>query len=467
MLRIRAKIFLPFTALFVVALVAVAMLAARASARIAEERVHAQMADLAAVLSQAGFARNPEVLKRVKTIVGGDLATVGADGLVVASTLDDAALPAFKQWLASGPPAAGDGPAPTQSLELGGVGYRSTFAEVRSGPGEAATFVYLLVPEEQFRSASWRATRPILLAAAGGALAVVVVGFLVGGAIARPIQALAAQARGLAGGGLDARLATTSRDEVGQLADAFNGLLDSLRDAEAKLVESERLAAVGQVAAGIAHEVRNPLSGIKMSAQLIGRRLREHSPADAESADVMLAEIARLEVIIDDLLTFAGPIRLAAKEGDLNAVVSEVLDFMARQLDHAGTEARRELAADLPAVPLDPRRIRQVVLNLVLNAVEAMPGGGTLTMRTRAAGDAVLADIEDTGHGIAPDAAGRLFEPFFTTKDGGSGLGLGVSRTLIEAHGGTLAFEPLTKGTRFTFSLPLSASGAIGNPAHG
>jgi len=467
MLGIRAKIFLPFTTLFVVAIVAVAILSARATAQIAEQRIQAQMTDLAAVLSQAGFARNPEVLRRVKTIVGGELATVNASGRVLATTLSARATTHLSGRLAEEPPVATDGMAPIRRLRLGEWECRATFAEVQGGLAQEPAFVYLLVPEEQFRAAARRATQPILVAAACGAVAVALVGFLVGRAIARPVQALAAQARALTDGAPEARLAATSRDEVGELADAFNSLLDSLRAAEARLVESERLAAVGQVAAGIAHEVRNPLSGIKMAAQLIRRRLVEQSPADAESAEVMLAEVARLEVIIDDLLTFAGPTRLATEAADLSAVVGEVFDFMARQLEHAGIEVRRELADDLPAAPLDPRRIRQVVLNLVLNAVEAMPGGGTLTVRTRAVAGAVIAEIEDTGHGIAADAAERAFEPFFTTKDGGSGLGLGVSRTLVEAHGGSLAFEPLAAGTRFTVSLPLAGPNVTGNQRQG
>jgi signal transduction histidine kinase len=464
MLGIRAKIFVPFTALFLAALVAVAILSARAAARGAEERMQGQMTDLTAVLSHGGFASNPDVLRQVKTIAGGELATVDVGGNVLATTLPEPLASRLRERLAAEPPVVREDVAPTRALRLGDSEYRATFALVERGPTQGSGFLYLLVPEDEFRSAASRAARPILIAAACGAAAVAIIGFLVGSAIARPVQALARQARELSDGDPDARLTPASRDEVGALAKAFNSLLDSLREAEARLVASERLAAVGQVAAGIAHEVRNPLSGIKMSAQLIGRRLRETSPADAESADVMLAEIARLEVIIDDLLTFAGPTRLAREPGDLNAVVGEVLDFMSRQLDHAGITVRRELADGLPAVPLDPRRIRQVTLNLVLNAIEAMPGGGTLTARTRAADDAVVAELDDTGHGIAPDAADRLFDPFFTTKQGGSGLGLGVSRTVVEAHGGTLALEPLEQGTRVAFSLPRpSGAGPVGN----
>jgi len=461
MLGIRAKIFAPFTVLFLAVLVAVAFLAARAAARSADQRIQAQMVDLAGVLSQAGFASNPEVLRRVKQIVGGELATVDARGAVLATTLDREAAAAFRHQLAARPPEAPDGVATPRRLRLGRSAYRATFARVRAPLGPRGALLYLLLPEERIAAEARRAARPILVAAACGALAVAVLGYLVGRTIARPVQALAAQARQLASGDPTARLAATSRDEVGELAHAFNALLDSLRQAEARAVEAQRLAAVGQVAAGIAHEVRNPLSGIKMSAQLLARRVASLGAEDDESVDVMLAEIARLEVVIDDLLTFAGPTRLAAEPGDLNAAIGEVLDFMARQLGHAGVEVRPELADALPPAPLDPRRIRQVVLNLVLNAAEAMPGGGTLTIRTRAAHDRVVAEFDDTGHGVAPEAAQRLFEPFFTTKRGGSGLGLGVSRTLIEAHGGALTFEPLEQGARFAFSLPLRSP--IGN----
>ncbi|MFP4056185.1 MAG: sensor histidine kinase [Candidatus Brocadiia bacterium] len=453
-LGIRAKIVLPFAGLFVAVTLVAALFAARATARVVDQRVQAQMSDLAAVLSQAGFAFNRNVLEKVKTIVGGELATVDAGGAVQASTLGRDAEQALSQVLAAQAPPEAAGTA-LRSVRLGGESYRAAVAPVGPPPGrEGQAFLYRLSPEAEIEAATRAATRPILVAAACGAAAAVVFGILVGGAIARPVQSLAAQARRLAAGGGGERLEVRTRDEVGRLAEAFNSLLDSLRQAEARVVASERLAAVGQVAAGIAHEVRNPLSGIKMSAQLLGRRLRELGAED-ESVGVMLGEIARLEVIIDDLLTFAGPARLSPEPTDLNAAVREVLDFMARQLEHAGVAVRRELDEGLPLASIDPRRIRQVVLNLVLNAAEAMPRGGTLTVRTRAAEGAVVGEVADTGQGIAPEHAERIFDPFFTTKKGGSGLGLGVSRTLVEAHGGTLGFEPADGGTCFRFALPI------------
>jgi len=470
MLGIRAKIVLPFTLLFLATILVVAFLAARATARVMNERIQAQMTDLAGVLSQ--FAGNPTVLEKVKSIAGADLATVDARGAILATTLEPACARALGKLLAAEPPSAGSGAAPTRLLQLDGCLYRVTFAPIQAArwhQGEA--FVYLLAPEAQIREAVQRAARPILIAAACGAVAVIVLGYLVGHRLSRPVESLASQARRLAAGEASAPLAVKTRDEVGRLAEAFNALLESLRRAEAKAVASERLAAVGQVAAGIAHEVRNPLSGIKMSAQVVRRRLRELDAGTEESVDVMLAEVARLEVIIDDLLTFARPTEPKLEPADLNAVIANVLDFMARQLGHAGIAVRRELDEALPPVPLDPQRVRQVVLNLVLNAAEAMPNGGTLTARTREAGGFAVAELDDTGHGIAPEAAERVFEPFFTTKRGGSGLGLGVSRTIIEAHGGTLCFQPLEKGTRFVFTIPHEPAAAAlaqsGTPPHG
>ncbi len=455
---IRAKIVLPFTLLFLATLLVVALLAAWATAHLVDERLQAQMSDLAAVLSQAGFASNPNVLERVRTIVGGELATVGGRGAILATTLGADGAQALRALLRRSPPIPTGGHAPIERLEAGGKGYRVTYApvELRLGQEEPA-FVYLLKPEAEIAAATWSAVRPILVAAACGALAVAILGYVVGHRLARPVESLADQARQLAAGDSQAPLAVRTHDEVGKLAGAFNALLESLREAERKLVASERLAAVGQVAAGIAHEVRNPLSGIKMSAQVLKRRLCDLDPAAEENVSIMLAEVSRLEVIIDDLLTFARPATLKAEPSDLNVVIAGVLDFMARQLEHAGIAVRRELAAGLPPVPLDPQRIRQVVLNLVLNAAEAMPNGGTLVARTRAAGREVVAELDDTGHGIPPELADRVFEPFFTTKRGGSGLGLGVSRTLVEAHGGRLTFEPLDVGTRFRFSLPREA----------
>ncbi|NQT86840.1 HAMP domain-containing protein [bacterium] len=458
MLGIRAKIVLPFTGLFAVTILAVALLAARGTARVVEERFQAQMPDRAAVLSQAGFAANAHVLAKVGALVGGELATVDAGGAILATTLGARESAALARSLESEPP--GEDPTKgTRRLELEGLTYRAAFAPIKASHWHAGrAFICLLIRESEIQAAAADAARPILVAAAFGMVAVVAFGVLVGRAIARPVQSLAEQARRLAAGG-GGELAAPTGDEVGELAAAFNDLLTSLREAEAKVVAGERLAAVGQVAAGIAHEVRNPLSGIKMSAQLLGRRVREVGASDGGSVDVMLAEIARLEIIIDDLLTFAGPTRLTTEPTCLNAVVGGVLDFMARQLEHSGVRVVRELDAAAPAAPLDPRRVRQVVLNLVLNAAEAMPEGGCLTVRTRGADDEVTAEFCDTGHGVDAEAAERLFDPFFTTKRGGSGLGLGVSRTIVEAHGGRIEFENLNPGARFTFTIPRRADG--------
>ncbi len=455
MLGIRAKIVLPFTALFATAILVVALLAAHGTARVVEERFQAQMPDRAAVLSQAGFAANPHVLAKVSTLVGGELATVDAGGAVLATTLDTAESAGLARLLDAAPPDA----EATRRLTLEGRDYRAAFAPIEASHWHTGrAFVCLLIRESEIQAAATAAARPILVAAACGVAAVVLIGVLVGRAIARPVQSLAAQARALAAGA-EGQLSVQTHDEVGKLAAAFNDLLASLHEAEAKAVAAERLAAVGQVAAGIAHEVRNPLSGIKMSAQLLGRRIRALGASDDGSVDIMLAEIARLEIIIDDLLTFAGPTRLTAEPTDLNIVVGEVLDFMARQLEHNGVHVVRELDTAMPTAPLDPRRVRQVVLNLVLNAAEAMPDGGTLTVRTRVASDDVAAEFCDTGHGMAPDAAERLFDPFFTTKPGGSGLGLGVSRTIVEAHGGHITFENLNPGARFGFTIPRRSDG--------
>ncbi len=454
---IRAKIVVPFTALFLAALVLVAVLAARASARVAEERLEEQLADLAAVLSQAGFAGNRSVLEKVKTIVGGELATVDGSGRILATTLTRPEARALERLLMERAPLEQPAAPRPERLRLGERSFRGTFAPVEASHWHRGrAYVFFLTPEARVREAVRRATRPIVFAAVGGAVAVVALGYVVGHLLARPVEALAAQARALAADPSQGRLEPTSRDEVGELARAFNAVLESLRNAEERLVASERLAAVGQVAAGIAHEVRNPLSGIKMEAQLLGKRLAELGAGDEESLQVMLAEIARLEVVIEDLLTFAHPGDLELGPGDLNEVIASVLDFMSRQLTHSGIQVHKHLDPTLPPATMDPRRIRQVVLNLVLNAADAMPTGGTLTVSTERQGDKAVAHFDDTGRGISPEVADKVFEPFFTTKPGGSGLGLAVSRTIVEAHGGRLTFQPLEPGTRFTFDLPLA-----------
>ena len=229
------------------------------------------------------------------------------------------------------------------------------------------------------------------------------------------------------------------------------------REMRLRLMESDRLAAVGELVAGVAHEVNNPLSSISAFAQLLLRD--ELTPAHRESIEVIRAETMRASQVVKDLLTFARRSDPQREPLDLNGVVARTLRLRQYQFAEASVRVQQELAAELPAVLGDARQLQQVCLNLVTNAIHAMAeqGGGTLTLRSAHAGGNVMLEVIDTGPGISSGARAHIFEPFFTTKGEGEGTGLGlsVSYGIVKAHGGAIEVaESGPTGTTFRVSLP-------------
>jgi two-component system NtrC family sensor kinase len=233
------------------------------------------------------------------------------------------------------------------------------------------------------------------------------------------------------------------------------------RELRVRLMESDRLAAVGELVAGVAHEVNNPLSSISAFAQLL---LRDTAltPSQRESLEVIRGETIRASQVVKDLLAFARRSEAQSTPLDLNGVVGRTLRMRQYQFSEASVRVESDLAADLPPVMGDARQLQQVCLNLITNAVQAMsPGGGLLRVRTYQTNDLVRLEVQDTGPGIAVDARAHIFEPFFTTKKEGEGTGLGlsVSYGIVSSHGGTVEVaETGPDGTTFRVTLP-AASG--------
>ncbi len=230
------------------------------------------------------------------------------------------------------------------------------------------------------------------------------------------------------------------------------------REMRLRLMESDRLAAVGELVAGVAHEVNNPLCSISAFAQLLLRD-DDLAPAHRESIEVIRAETTRASQVVKDLLTFARRSEPQREPLDLNAVVARTLRLRQYQFAESSVRVQQELAPELPAALGDARQLQQVCLNLVTNAVHAMTssGGGTLTLRTSHADGRVVLEVIDTGRGISPGARAHVFEPFFTTKSEGEGTGLGlsVSYGIVKAHGGTIELaDSGPHGTTFRVRLP-------------
>ena len=228
-----------------------------------------------------------------------------------------------------------------------------------------------------------------------------------------------------------------------------------LEQSQAQLVQSEKLAATGRMAASLAHEINNPLQAIHNSLQLM---LTFPLEPDEQREYLQMAneEVKQLISMVTRTLDFARRPLRKIKPTKSNEVVEKVLALANKYLQHRHVTLRRDLAPDLPAVPAAPDELGQVFLNLVLNAVDAMPEGGTLSVSSRLANDGRVAiSYSDTGHGIDPEHLGHIFEPFFSTKEEGTGLGLSVSYNVVQRHGGEITFQSrVGEGTTFTVWLP-------------
>lgn len=274
----------------------------------------------------------------------------------------------------------------------------------------------------------------------------------------RPIINLNQTMKKAGEGNLTVRAPTRRGDEVAELADVFNRMMDELEAARereelqrAQLAHTEKMAAVGTLAAGVAHEVNNPLAGVLASIE----NMREN-PDDQEMRDRYLLLIAdglkRIERTVANLLNFARPREIRLEPTSINHNLHHVVELVGYQLRAAGVEVKVDLDPNPAVVEADHFQMEQLFLNLVLNALDAMRDGGRLYLRTRVRGGKVIAEVRDTGHGIPAEIRDRIFDPFFTTRDvgEGTGLGLAVSGSIVAAHGGRIELETsVGKGTTF------------------
>ena len=221
-----------------------------------------------------------------------------------------------------------------------------------------------------------------------------------------------------------------------------------------QLIRADRLAAMGELTAGVAHEVRNPLGIIRASVQL----LEEVGCDEArikDSADVIKQEIDRLDKVIKALLDFGRPSKPTLVKADLNELLQDVVLFTKRFAHQSDVHIDQHLAEDLPLVQGDPDQLKQVFLNLVTNAVQAMEAtGGTITISTRATGEYVAVSVADNGPGISAEDAPKVFDPFFTKRAEGTGLGLTIVHRIIDEHEGRIELENGPDGTTFSVTLP-------------
>ena len=298
-----------------------------------------------------------------------------------------------------------------------------------------------------------------ILIITGPILAIGLAGIFIKG-FTKPLNVLLQATRKVKGGDLSSRVQGLT-DEFGEVAASFNEMADSLNEQMHKMQRAEQMTMVGQMAAGLVHEIKNPLAGIKGSMQLL---LEEGNiPQDGRAMlSRTMDEVQRIESLMKNLLNFAKPSQPLLVPINMNDVLESTLTLSLPYSSRAAQSPKaiaivKNYDPHLPLTMLDPVQMQQVFLNLFMNAVDAMPDGGTLTVATsgEGSGRGTRIEIADTGEGIDEEVRGKIFEPFFTTKRKGTGLGLAISKQFIEMHGGTISVEKNPDGgTIFRIVFP-------------
>jgi signal transduction histidine kinase len=302
----------------------------------------------------------------------------------------------------------------------------------------------------------------VLLALAGGLAGA----FLISRSLVRPIKQLRGAMDVVGAGDLDHPISVRRRDEIGDLARAFADMTEQLRRTQAKLVQSEKLASIGEMSAAVAHGLRNPLASLRAAAQLVQKR--PESPASREQLSAIIDEVDRLDRRITHLLSFSRPAPFHPTREGVTALVEGVLPAFTQLLEQRKVELKLDLPTDLPDIRVDPVQLEQTLVEIVSNALDAMPDGGRLVITGRrepmAAGgsEGVVLEISDTGGGIPEHALPKITQPFFTTRPEGTGLGLAIAKRYIEQNGGRLDLTSrVGEGTTVLVHLPVAEAGGV------
>jgi nitrogen fixation/metabolism regulation signal transduction histidine kinase len=279
--------------------------------------------------------------------------------------------------------------------------------------------------------------------------------------VTRPVEQLAHAAREVAAGNWNTRVEVTGEDELGQLADSFNRMTTELLGQQERLVQAERVAAWRELARRLAHELKNPLFPLQLTVENLVRA-RQQNPEQfdevfRESSRTLLAEISNLKGIIGRFSEFSKMPQPHLERVQINDVIRGVMQLFQAQLEAPGRakiSCDLQLAPNLQPVAADADLLHRAISNLVLNAMDAMPQGGALTLRTHDEDGKVLIEVADTGSGLTPEECERIFTPYYTSKRHGTGLGLAIVQSVISDHGGTVRVQSEPgRGTTFVIEL--------------
>lgn len=447
--QLHHRIVIPFAVVALLATSASAFLALSVVSREFQARIRSQILNTADVISVGGFAFNPGILRSVKAITGADVIAFDATGTIVSATVD----PSETALIRAVVDGAGAPDAPDDVREM--VCEHPCFVSYKAIADRPGTTVAVVVESAESAAAIRAVSRTIMLAAVASLAALVLVSQLVARRVTAPIDELVHFSQDVGGG--TSRRAQEGDEDVGRLGRAFNQMLDRLDESKVKELRNEKLALAGLFAARVAHDIRNPLASMKINTQMLEAAVKGDLK-NAALVNATLHDISQVESVLRDLIELARPGELRRVPADINAVIRVVVRQLDARLSHRRVQTTLTLPDRLPQVIIDPERFAQLLTNVFVNAIDAMPTGGTLTVSTRSHGAEVIIEVDDDGVGIDPGMVMRVFDPFVSTKPEGVGLGLVNAKAVVEGHGGRIELTPRQPcGTRATIVLPVNS----------
>lgn len=456
-LRIYPRLMRAVIASLVLAMLLAWGIAVQLLSRSYEQRVIRQTTDAVGVLAD-GLVLTPSLLQRLARLEGSNFVALDANYVSKLSTFPDTppAILAAVRSLPNAANARSAAPAVPIRLKLGGIEHIVVARSISYPLDPRLRHIVGVTSLAETREAVRRAALALGLAMlAAIAVLTLVLRRLVRG-ITTPLEQLAAMAGRIANGERGVSSNIRGRDEIGMLGAALEDMSRRLESYEAEHARRSRSTALGEMAARVAHEIRNPLTGMKMHLQLLAESAE---PAQAAGIARVLDELRRLELVVDSTLAVGRDSTLVLVDCDLAQTVAEVAQLMQPALAHRHVQLEQALEP-VGTLRLDRDRIKQVLLNLLTNAADALPAGGRVRLSTLIdeSGQHCLVAVEDSGPGVDPAIRDRLFEAASTTKPMGLGVGLALSRDLIRQHGGDLRAESARElgGARFVIALPLA-----------
>jgi two-component system NtrC family sensor kinase len=345
--------------------------------------------------------------------------------------------------------------------------YIAAYEPIRDVTDKIIGILYVGVLEQKYSDIQNGMILTFLAITVAGALVALIVSYFIAQSFLVPIFKLVNASKAVASGDLDAKVEINTNDELQYLADSFNAMALALKKrdeqlkefATQKIMASERLALIGQLSANVAHELNNPLQGIVTYSHLILENTSNDDPTKT-SVEKIVGQATRCRDIIRGLLDFSRQRKPDKTLANINSVMEDCLSLVEDQAIFHNIEIIKDFQADLPMIIIDQSQIERVIINMVINAAEAMEDNGKLSITTRmnSISDSIELEFKDTGQGISEENLEKIFDPFFTTKDvgHGTGLGLAISYGMIKGHRGTISVESkVGKGTTFTVSLPI------------